>query len=85
MSSEVFVTKTTFINILGPSAINVAAFLTGDSVEGKSLKFLFENVESLDLNCDLVKFYIVPALQSSGSITQVDVDRINQYIATALN
>ena len=85
MNNEVFVTKTTLINLMGGSALKFAMFISGDTVEGKAFKVLFENIDQLDLNCELVKHQLLPMLGSAGVFYQEDIDRINNYIQAALS
>ena len=82
---EVFVNKTTLINILGPSAMKFAVFISGDSVEGKAMKVLFENIDLLDLNCELVQEQILPTMVAVGVFDQSDIDRINSYVSNCLS
>ena len=85
MDSEVFVSKTTFINLLGASAVSTAVFLTSDDPQAKAIKFLFENVDMLDINCFMVKGYILPMLTANGALSADDMTRIDDYIAKALS
>ena len=85
MNNEVFVTKTTLINLMGGSALKFAMFISGDTVEGKAFKVLFENIDQIDLNCDLVKNQLLPMLGSVGVFYDEDMVRIHNYIQTALS
>jgi len=84
MNTEVFVTKTTLINLLGPSALAFAAYISSDDPNGKALKVLFENIDNLDLNCDLVQQQMIPLLRYNNVITEEDQTRIQSYIADSL-
>lgn len=85
MNNEVFVNKTTLINLIGPSAFKFALFISGDTAEGKAMKVLFENIDSLDLNCDLVQNQIIPIMVNTGVFTQDDVNRIQAYVQNSLS
>ena len=85
MEQEVFVTKTTLINLLGASALSFAMFISGDTLEGKAIRVLFENVDRLDLNCEFVKQYMIPVLVANNAIAAGDVARINDYVTAALS
>jgi hypothetical protein len=78
------VTKTTLINLLGPSALGFAAYIRSDDPNGKALKVLFENIDNLDLNCDLVQQQMIPLLRYNNVITEEDQTRIQAYIADSL-
>lgn len=82
--NTVFVSKVTLINLLGSAAIPFAMFMASGTQEGTAIRILFENIDQLDLNCDLVKVQMVPMLQQAGVLQQTDVDRINAYINTTL-
>jgi hypothetical protein len=82
--NEVFVSKTTLINLMGNSAIPFAMFMAGDTIEGKAIKILFENIDQMDLNCSLIKDNMIPLLQSVGVLNADDIIRINDYITKAL-
>lgn len=82
--SEVFVTKTTLINLLGDAAIPFAMFMAGDTIQGKAVKILFENIDQLDLNCAMVQNQMIPLLKQVGVIGVAEEAAIVHYIQESL-
>jgi hypothetical protein len=77
---EVFVDKTVLFNILGPATLKFAMFMAGGTQEGTAFRILIDNIEYIDLNCDMVQQQIIPMLLNAGVFDQSDVDRIQNYI-----
>lgn len=84
MANEVFVDKTTLFNILGADALSVAMFMASGSQEGTALRIMLDNVDRIDLNCDLMQQQLIPLLASVGAMTQTTVNNINSFVSTTL-
>jgi hypothetical protein len=84
MSQEVFVNKTGLFNLLGPATMRFAMFMAGGTQEGTAMRILMDNVESIDMNCDLVQLQLIPMLSQVGVLDNDDLVRIQAYINNAL-
>lgn len=84
MSQEVFVNKTGLFNLLGPATFKFAMFMASGTQEGTAMRILMDNVENIDMNCDLVQQQMIPMLQLAGVLDNDDIARINLYINNAL-
>lgn len=84
MNQSVFVTKPTLFNILGNSAFPFAMYLANGTQEATAFRILLENVDQLDLNCDLVKNTLIPMLIQASAITQTDANNITAYVNNSL-
>ncbi len=78
------VTKPQLITLLDNSTLSFAMFMASGTQEGTAVRILFENVDSLDLNGDVVKLQLMPMLLAAGAVDQLAIDRINTYVDTAL-
>jgi uncharacterized UBP type Zn finger protein len=78
---RVMVSKEELTRILGPSMINFALFMTGDTPTGKAVRLLYENTGQFDLNDPFVKDSLIPLLVANGALSESDVAVISQYVA----
>lgn len=84
MNQEVFINKTGLFNLLGPATMRFAMFMASGTQEGTAIRILMDNVDEIDLNCDLVKLQLIPMLSQAGVLDSTDVDRIQSYINSAI-
>lgn len=84
MNTEVFVDKTSLFNILGPYSLQFAMFMASGSQEGLAMRIMLDNVDRIDLNCDLMQQHIIPLLVNVGVLDANGVALITNYINTTL-
>jgi hypothetical protein len=84
MSHEVFVDKTSLFNVLGPSALKFAMFMASGTQEGTALRIMLDNVDRIDLNCDLMQQELIPLLQAVGVLDAEGSVIIQNYINQTL-
>lgn len=84
MAQEVFVDKTSLFNIMGPYAFPFAMFMASGTQEGTACRIMLDNVDRIDLNCDMMQQQMIPLLVSVGVLDQAAVDAITAYISNTL-
>jgi hypothetical protein len=76
--------KQTLWDLLGSDAPAFAMYCHNKATDNaKSICYMFENIDGLDLNADIVQQMVLPTLLADGVITQATIDRINAFLGNA--
>ncbi|MDQ1326691.1 MAG: hypothetical protein QG564_1823 [Campylobacterota bacterium] len=83
MRTECMISKGELFELLGDKAFMFSMFLNGVEPEQKAIRFMFDNLNDINLKSPLIQTQMIPLLFSMNVIDQNCLDRINAFIFNA--